>query len=92
MNHPDSRIWIDFVSRNIIDRQPSSSHVRDFLQRMTEMGESFIFGVDHPEHLLADCGLTPQVVMSTLDYLGPQSPVDDPILDLYWFTESRMQR
>ena len=92
MNHPDSRIWIDFVSRNIIDRQPSSSHVRDFLQRMTEMGESFIFGVDHPEHLLADCGLTPQVVISTLDYLGPQSPVDDPILDLYWFTESRMQR
>ena len=75
LQHSDSRIWLDLVSQQVAARQTPHPAIDAFLQAMEELGESFIFGVDHPEIWLRRTGLRTMEVVSCGDYLRDEDPI-----------------
>ena len=90
MGHPDSRLWMDLVNRSVVDGQTRIPEVSAFLERMDEMGESFIFGSDHPREFVDSCGLETTETISVRDYLERErGECGDPVFDVYNFCVAR---
>jgi methyltransferase (TIGR00027 family) len=89
MQHPASRLWVDFVSHDAVSGGSGQPAVNEFLGRMADMGEAFVFGLDNPYALLDQCGLMPTSIQSSLDYLNVYGQPDAAIYDLYSFTVAK---
>ena len=89
MQHPASRLWVDFVSHDAVAGGSGQPAVNEFLDRMADMGEAFVFGLDIPHALLDQCGLMPTSIQSSLDYLNVYGQPDAAIYDLYSFTVAK---
>jgi methyltransferase (TIGR00027 family) len=83
LQHPDSRLWSDWVTRGVVTGPPPQASIGAFLRGMEELGERFIFGVDDPAEFLRP-EYTRTRVESVADYLGG----DDPVLQTYQFAVS----
>lgn len=91
MKHPQSRLWADFVDRQVVDGPPLAPEVGNFLQNMDDLGESFIFGKNDPGQFLQSCGFRQSDSISARDYLGKlvRNSNDDSVYGVYYFTTSR---
>ncbi|MEM7452719.1 MAG: class I SAM-dependent methyltransferase [Planctomycetota bacterium] len=90
MANPDSRLWVDLVNRSVVDGQTRIPEVSAFLERMDEMGESFIFGSDKPGEFIDSCGLKTTETISVRDYLRrARGECVDPVFDVYHFCVAR---
>ena len=87
MQHPESRFWTDFVSADVADGTVEHPAIKKFLQRMNELGEAFIFGVDKPSSLLLPNGFSAVQTQSVSDYLG-QHKASEEVLTRYFFSVS----
>lgn len=88
MGHPESRLWADFVDVAAIDGSADEASVAAFLERMTDLGESFTCGVKSPEELLSPCKLKLESAITTNELFDHIDPAEKHVLDLYWFTVS----
>lgn len=57
MRHPQSCVWADFVTRDVVTGRTNDRSIAAFLEGMEELGEEFIFGLDKPETWLKELGL-----------------------------------
>lgn len=91
MKNPASRLWADFVDRQVVDGPPLAPEVGNFLQKMDDLGESFIFGKNDPCEFLQSCGYLPSDFISARDYLGKliRNPKDESVYNVYYFTTSQ---
>jgi len=81
MRNPQSRLWIDVVSRSAVDRVVSFPESDRFLDGMEKMGEPFVFGHDKPEEFFAELGLDTVTSQPSSRY-GNET---DPMLEQYRF-------
>ena len=90
MKNPHSRLWIDFVTRQSVEGGTDVPEITDFLMRMDDLGESFVFGSDQPSQFLASCGAPKIEVTSASEFLQAEArgPLD-PVYEVYNFTVSR---
>ena len=84
---PESYVWADFVTTDVIENGSGRSEVTAFLTRMNALGETFIFGVDDPSQYLVECGWAKSQFVSSRDYLQ----AEDSIFDVYQFSIGRKQ-
>nr|WP_315465959.1 SAM-dependent methyltransferase [uncultured Rhodoferax sp.] len=90
LGHKDSRLWVDFVSQDVVEGRSDSPGVSAFLQKKEAMGERFIFGLNRPTAFTTDCGLTATDNTSVKQYLEKwNSHLDDPIFNEYQFVVAR---
>ena len=85
--NPNSYVWADFVTTDVIENGSGRSEVTEFLRRMDALGETFIFGVDDPSQYLAQCGWGQSRFISSREYLA----AEDTIFDVYQFSIGRKQ-
>lgn len=88
MQHRDSRLWTDFVNQSAIDGTADEPHVAAFLKRMSDLGETFTFGVSKPDMLVKACDLQLESATTTSEMFSHVDPAAQSVLDLYWFTTS----
>ena len=88
MTNSDSRLWVDFVNQDAIDGTADEPAVEAFLERMSDLGESFTFGVVKPDEILQQCGLKLETATTTSEMFAHVCPNAKSVLDLYWFTVS----
>ncbi len=88
MQNPHSRLWVDFVTRQSVEGRTHVPEIADFLMRMDELGESFIFGSDQPAQFLQSCGVSDCEIICSGDYLKSDSGKIDPVYQVYNFTVS----
>ncbi len=88
MQHPESRMWTDLVNAEVIDGTVTEPSVQDFLGRMSELGESFTYGVSDPKALVEACGMEIETMTTTNEFFPTEDAHDASILDLYWFVTS----
>lgn len=81
MGHTDSRLWCDLVSEAVVEGTTMIPEIAKFLAGMEALGEKFIFGVNHPADLLAQCGFSGSSVISAQQYLNN----DDRAFSTYRF-------
>ena len=89
MRNPNSRLWADFVDQMAIDGTANEASVAAFLDRMTDLGESFTYGIQDPDDILQPCGLRLESAITTNELFSHIDPAEKHVLDLYWFTVSR---
>lgn len=75
MVHPDSRIWSDFVSREVATGRTNHQSIAAFLEGMDELGETFIFGVEDADQWLSKVGLGQSETTCCGTYLEEQDMV-----------------
>lgn len=75
LQDPRSVLWADFVTNAVAVGRTNHEGILKFLDGMTELGESFIFGVDEPDAWLKSCGFREAAVVGCGDYLADLSPV-----------------
>lgn len=85
LEHPESRLWCDFVDRSVVDGRTQIDAVTRFLRGMDELGEQFIFGCQQPGEFLKSCGYRQISVRTAGEYLQ----ASDPVYDLYRFCLAR---
>lgn len=56
MRHPQSCLWADFVTRDVVTGRTNDLSIAAFLEGMEELGEEFIFGLDNPDAWLNALG------------------------------------
>lgn len=83
--HPESCLWMDLVSREVVTGKTNHRSISAFLDGMAELGESFIFGVDDASEWLNTCELFPVTTTRCGDYLND----GDLVLDTYTFSVSK---
>jgi methyltransferase (TIGR00027 family) len=88
MNNPDSRLWMDLVDRKAIDGSANEPAVEEFLRRMSDLGESFTYGISNPAEMLNRGGMSLEVAATTSDLFSHIGDSDKSVLDLYNFTVS----
>ena len=88
MNHPESRLWADFVDQAAIDGLVNEASVAAFLDRMSDLGETFTCGVISADELLKPCNLKLESAITTNELFNHVDPAAKHVLDLYWFTVS----
>ncbi|MCH2181463.1 MAG: SAM-dependent methyltransferase [Mariniblastus sp.] len=90
MQHPQSRLWIDFVTQQSVEGRTQVPEIADFLTRMDDLGESFIFGSDQPDQFLKTCGVPACDMVRSGDYLDTirDDLQIDPVYQVYYFTVS----
>ena len=76
-----SKIWCDFVTTNVVTGKTDRPEIESFLQRMDDMGESFVFGCDSPEEFLSRCGWNVRNSQTAAGYLK----ANDGVFDVYQF-------
>lgn len=87
LRHPDSRLWVDFVSESVFNGQTQIPEVLEFLARMDDLGEAFVFGCDDSARLSADCGMQLVESLSVREFYNRKGkPSQDPVLDQYSFS------
>lgn len=85
MQHPQSCLWIDFVSREVATGRTNNQSIAAFLEGMDELGEAFIFGVEDPTAWLRQMGLGLVQTTRCGDYLND----GDMVMDTYSFSVAK---
>ncbi|MEQ9407010.1 MAG: SAM-dependent methyltransferase [Fuerstiella sp.] len=85
MEHPDSCLWSDFVSREVATGRTNHRSIAAFLDGMEELGEAFIFGTEEPATWLQNLGLSRAETTRCGDYLDEQ----DMVFNTYSFAVAR---
>ncbi len=86
LQHPASRVWTDFATRDAVEGKTDYPEVAQFLKSMTDLGESFIFGANSPGEFLESCGLRSLETTTVRQFLNATAPLtNDPVLDTYLF-------
>jgi methyltransferase (TIGR00027 family) len=80
LKHPDSRVWFDYVNRDLIDRTPSIPRAVAFIDAMQKMGEPFVNGFDDIRDALPPHGLALE---------GDTGSGDGDVFELYRFCVAR---
>lgn len=86
MLHPESRLWADYVTADVVHGKTSFPEVAKFLERMDKLGEAFVFGQNSPAEFVDACGFRSVETLSVQEFqqsLG--QPSSDPVLDVYRF-------
>lgn len=83
MHHPDSRLWSDWVTSDVVQGRTRNKGIQKFLDGMDELGERFIFGCDAPDNFLSSSFSDTQMT-SAQEYLESS----DPALSTYRFAVS----
>lgn len=86
LKNPRSAVWADMVSEAVVEDANGIPEISEFLTRMEQLGESFIFGCDDPASFLQACGFGAASVLTAREYLSST----DPSLDTYQFVVSRV--
>ncbi len=86
LRNPNSVVWADMVTRSVVDGTTSSAAITEFVKRMKELGESFVFGCDEPAAFWDQCGFDVGSVVTAQDYLSSS----DSSLCTYQFVVSRV--
>ncbi|MEM6468660.1 MAG: SAM-dependent methyltransferase [Planctomycetota bacterium] len=81
LKHPESRLWMDYVTPSVIDASINDPNVHEFTERMALIGEKFIYGPADPECFLRNCGFKLMESVTAGDFLKD----DDPTLQEYRF-------
>lgn len=81
MDNSDSRLWMDYVSKSIVDGTSGIQVADDFIQAMRCLGEPFINGFVDIRKELASVGLSVEQDKAS----GYCLDTDDPVFDLYRF-------
>ncbi|MDB4694957.1 SAM-dependent methyltransferase [bacterium] len=85
LRNRSSVIWADMVTQAVVDGTAHNSAIAEFLDKMHQMGETFVFGCDEPVQFLRRCGFGHGNVVSAKEYLKS----GDPTLSSYQFVVSR---
>jgi len=83
--HPESQIWCDLVTQSVVNGETNRPEIVAFLNRMDDLGESFIFGSDDPAGLLTSIGCQTADANTCRSFLE----TDEPIFDVYQFCVGR---
>ena len=83
--HPESQIWCDLVTESVVNGKTNRPEITAFLNRMEDLGESFIFGSDAPSELLAAIGCEATSQKTSRQFLE----TEEPIFDVYQFCVGR---
>ncbi len=75
MRHPQSCLWADFVTRDVVTGRTNDRSIAAFLAGMEELGEEFIFGLDNPDSWLKESGLGLVETTRCGDYLEENAMV-----------------
>lgn len=81
LSNAESKIWCDFVSESVVNGETEQPEVLEFLGKMAELGESFIFGVDSPAGFLKMVGCRSAGSEDCQQFLGH----NDNVLSVYHF-------
>lgn len=87
MEHPESRLWVDYVDQELFNIRSSDSVVDGFLDSMERMGEPFIFGVAGVKEWLERFGLAVEADDDSRMYFP--SLKYQPVYPLYRFAVAR---
>ena len=79
--HDESQIWCDVVTESVVKGETNRPEITEFLKRMGDLGESFVFGYDRPDDLLKSIGCSSATVTSCQNFLK----TEEPIFDVYQF-------
>lgn len=82
LNGRGSVLWIDLVSRAVIDGRTGFESAVGFVESMQRLGEPFLFGLDDPADYFAERGLTVRRHVRSSDYHDSAS---DPVFEHYGF-------
>ena len=82
MANSQSMVWIDIVTKSVIEGTSGYSSVENFVKGMEKLGEPFIFGLNDPVVFFAKLGFTVQKSMPSDSYNDDHS---NPIFALYNF-------
>jgi methyltransferase (TIGR00027 family) len=86
LRHPESRLWADFVTEDVVDGRTLFPEVARFLKSMEELGESFVYGANVPSEVTARFGFRDVATVTVRKYLESIGyPTDDPVKDFYQF-------
>jgi len=80
-----SRLWVDYVTEDVIRGEVRIPEVLDFLDGIKRLGEPFIWGLRDPHIYFAALGWTVEADTSS-DYVRPSG---DPVFDIYRFLTLR---
>jgi methyltransferase (TIGR00027 family) len=81
--HPESRLWVDFVSNAIISGELDYPTMGQFLEGMALLGEPFRFGTDRPSDLLGEFGLEVCDCVKSHHYVNEDRPNTDGSSELF---------
>ena len=84
--HPESQIWCDLVTQSVVSGETTRPEITAFLNRMDDLGESFIFGSNDPHEFLASVGCQATQWKTCRQFLG----AEEPIFDVYRFCVGRV--
>lgn len=85
LEHPDSRLWFDYVSQSVVNGSSEWPVVHSFMDAMRSLGEPFTCGFDDISPLLGGCGMEPDQETRS----GIHSNSNDPVFGLYKFAVCR---
>lgn len=85
MDHPLSCVWADFVTQAVVTGRTNNLYIKNFLQGMDSLGESFVFGADDPTDWLKQLGFNFVETISAGEYLNEI----DSVLSAYSFSVAR---
>lgn len=77
MQHPESVLWADIVSKEVVTGRTNDQSVLSFLKGMDDLGETFVFGLEDPTSWLAEVGFNKVAAQSCRDYLQERNLVFD---------------
>lgn len=83
LKHQNSRLWLDLVSRSVVERSTGFHAAERFVDGMRRLGEPFILGFDDPRPFFAEHGLTVARHISSGHY-RPRGE-DSALFGLYGF-------
>lgn len=85
MVHPDSVLWADIVSQEVVTGRTNDQSILSFLKGMDELGETFVFGLEDPSDWLNTVGFSKVAIENCRDYLKEPNLV----FDTYTFCVAR---
>ncbi len=85
LQHPDSRLWSDMVTPDVVDGTTQVEEIVAFVDGMEQLGEKFVFGCSDPTAFLSDCGYRSASVTTAQEYLDSR----DPTYSAYRFVVAR---
>ncbi|MEL6107839.1 MAG: SAM-dependent methyltransferase [Planctomycetota bacterium] len=74
LTHPDSRVWMDCVTPEVIEATTPDPNIHEFVNRMELIGERFVYGPHRPAQLLEQCGLKVTDQITAGEYIDDADP------------------
>jgi len=88
LQHPDSRLWCDVVTKDVVEGRTNQPEIERFLEGMDELGKRFLFGDNCPDALLRQCGFATAETLTVGDHLHS----NDPVMATYQFVVAAARR